>query len=148
MRAGRHKHRPTDEQRRQVTLLSGYGLQQEQIATFINVAPKTLRLRYRRELDLGVVQANAQVAKSLFEMATRDKVPSAAIFWLKARANWRDRDPLDSTQDTPPTSIHFTWAEARQDAQLATNPAAPTIDGTVEAEDEQAGGVIVRWRGE
>jgi hypothetical protein len=41
-------------------------------------------------LDVGAIQANAAVAQSLFHMATRDKVPSAAIFWLKARAGWKE----------------------------------------------------------
>jgi hypothetical protein len=100
MRAGRHRHRPTDDSRRQVALLAGYGITQPDIAKLISISDRTLRLYYRNELDTGHITASAKVAASLFEMATKNKVPAAAIFWLKARAGWKDRQDLtiDGTQ--------------------------------------------------
>lgn len=44
------------------------------------------------ELEAGHVRANAQVAQSLFNQATNEVKPNvtAAIFWLKCRAGWRE----------------------------------------------------------
>jgi hypothetical protein len=94
------RHRPTDQQRSQATLLSGYGIPQREIAIMLRLDAKTLRKHYRHELDVGMIQANAAVAQSLYLMATRYKIPAAAIFWLKARAGWREKQDLtiDGTQ--------------------------------------------------
>ena len=81
----------TDEQRRMVKAMSGYGVPHEGIATLLDIDPKTLRRHYRRELDSGSVEATAKVAQSLFQMATVDKSVAAAIFWMKARAGWREK---------------------------------------------------------
>ena len=73
----RHKHQATDDRRRQVLALMGFGLRQEDVSKLLRMDLKTLRKYYRHELDTGALQANAKVAKSLFHMATRDKVTSA-----------------------------------------------------------------------
>jgi hypothetical protein len=86
----RPQHQPTDEQRRQVMTLAGLGITQDQIASLLRLAPKTLRLRYRRELDTGATEANVRVARSLFNKATKEGNVAAQIFWLKARAGWRE----------------------------------------------------------
>jgi hypothetical protein len=56
------------------------------------IDPKTLRKHCRRELDIGQVLANVRVAEALLRQATGDghKAVTAAIFWLKARAGWRE----------------------------------------------------------
>ena len=59
----RPQHQPTDEQRRQVMTLAGLGITQDQIASLLRLAPKTLRLRYRNELDTGTTEANVRVAQ-------------------------------------------------------------------------------------
>src|SRR4051794_21646791 len=81
----------TDEQRRLVRAMSGFGIPQEQIATHLEMDAKTLRKHFRAELDRGMVEANLKVAQSLFQMATAGKNVAAAIFWMKARANWRGK---------------------------------------------------------
>ncbi|WP_211879917.1 hypothetical protein [Plastoroseomonas hellenica] len=87
--------RATDEQRRTVKAMAGFGVPQEDIAKHIEIDPKTLRLHFRRELDAGVLEANAKVAQSLFHMATQGKNVAAAIFWLKARAGWREKQEIE-----------------------------------------------------
>ena len=87
-------HKPTDETRAQVLALVGYGIRQDEIARFLSVDPKTLRKHYRDELDTGVVAANEAVARSLHKQATEGNV-SAAIFWLKARAGWREKQEVE-----------------------------------------------------
>ena len=57
----------------------------------LDVDPKTLRKHFRRELSRGSVEATAKVAQTLFHMATVDKNVGAAIFWMKARAGWREK---------------------------------------------------------
>lgn len=49
----RPRHLPATPQRRQVEAMAGYGVPEEDIATFINIDPKSLRKHYRRELDTG-----------------------------------------------------------------------------------------------
>ena len=89
---GRRAHRPDPVTSRQVEAMAGYGVPEADIAGVIGIDPKTLRKHYRHELDHGHVKANARVAESLYRKATGDGAQSvtAAIFWLKTRAGWRE----------------------------------------------------------
>lgn len=91
-------YEPTDEQRRTVRAMSGFGIPHEDIATLLEIDPKTLRKHFRRELDRGSIEATAKVAQSLFNMATVGNNVAAAIFWMKARACWREKHdvPIDT----------------------------------------------------
>jgi len=75
--------------RDKVRHLSGVGVRQDEIARIIGCSPKTLRKRFRDELDLGVAEANATVCGYLFAAAKAGNV-TAQIFWLKTRAHWRE----------------------------------------------------------
>jgi hypothetical protein len=88
----RRGHVPDPIARRQVEALAGYGVPEIGIAGMIGIDPKTLRKHYRSELDFGHVKANAKVAENLLRKATGDGRESvtAAIFWLKSRARWRE----------------------------------------------------------
>ncbi|WP_431266973.1 hypothetical protein [Dankookia sp. P2] len=83
--------KPTEEQRRTVRAMSGFGIPQADIATLIEIDDKTLRKHFRRELDRGSIEATAKVAQTLFQMATSGENTAAAIFWMKARAGWREK---------------------------------------------------------
>ena len=85
---------PIDEQRRLVRAMAGFGVPQDDIATQLDIDPKTLRKYFRAELDRGMVEANVKVAQSLFQMATSGKNVAAAIFWMKARAGWREKQEV------------------------------------------------------
>ena len=61
------------------------------VARIVKCSPKTLRKRYRDDLDFGVAEANAIVSGSLFAAAN----VVAQIFWLKTRAQWRERPAPD-----------------------------------------------------
>ena len=68
------------------------GIPEKDIACVLDIDPKTLRKHYRHELDFGHAKANAKVAENLFRKATgegRESV-TAAIFWLKTRARWKE----------------------------------------------------------
>jgi hypothetical protein len=88
----RNPHEPTDGLRKQVEAMSGYGVPEIDIARVVGIDPKTLRKYYREELDTGHTKANARVAESLYKKATTDGSQSvtAAIFWLKTRAGWKE----------------------------------------------------------
>jgi len=47
------------------------------------------------ELDRGGTEATAKVAQSLFRMATEGNNVAAAIFWMKARAGWSEKQRLE-----------------------------------------------------
>jgi hypothetical protein len=145
---GRPSHKPDPELRRQVEALAGFGIPEADIAGLIGVDPKTLRKHYRQELDHGHTKANAKVAENLFRKATGDGRESvtAAIFWLKARARWKettlnehtglDGKPIEQVseirriiisplQPTPKLAT-FSALPAAEDAQSAVIWEAPT----------------------
>ena len=94
---GRPSHKPDPALRRQVEAMAGYGVAESDIGRVIGIDAKTLRKHYRDELDLGHVKANAKVAENLFRKATgegRESV-TAAIFWLKTRARWKETSAIE-----------------------------------------------------
>jgi hypothetical protein len=105
--------------------MAGFGVPQPEIARLINISDRTLRTYYRRELDIGATEANLRVANALYTNATKHNNTAAQIFWLRARAGWRDRDTLDNEPDTQPTAVEFSWQPAL--------PPAPTIEAEPEA---------------
>lgn len=89
---GRPPYQPTEKDRANVKMLASVGVRDTEIAKVVGVSPPTLRKYYGDDLDTGHILANAQVARSLYRMATDREKPSvaAAIFWLKCRAGWRE----------------------------------------------------------
>lgn len=72
--------------------LSAYGVPQDEIGKVVGISKPTLEKHYRGELDRAQSEANARVAESLFRKATGDgpQAVTAAIFWLKTRAQWKE----------------------------------------------------------
>jgi len=134
---------PTSEQRRLARGISGLGLPQEQIALLLEVDPKTLRKYFRDDLDRGMAEANVKIAQSLFNMATTGGSVAAAIFWLKARAGWREKHDVTEKADS---LEHYTDAELQQmieaiseslaeaEAREAANTAIGRTTALIEAE--------------
>jgi hypothetical protein len=82
---------PTDEKRKNVRSMAAYGIKQEDIAIAVGaLSPKTLRKHFPEELRCGAIEANAQVAQTLYQMAISGKCPAATIFWAKTRMGWRE----------------------------------------------------------
>jgi hypothetical protein len=84
------------EQRESVKTMAGFGIPHKRIAlTVINprtgrpIDDETLRFAFRRELDLGMIEADTRVCESLFNQAVKGNVP-AAIWWTKARLGWKE----------------------------------------------------------
>lgn len=88
-------HKPTAETRSTVAALASFGVTSAEIAAQLGISQPTLRKYYRPELDTGAVAANAKVAGTLYKLATGGNV-TAAIFWLKCRARWHEKDADNS----------------------------------------------------
>lgn len=110
--------KPTDEQRKLVEELAGYGIPEPDIAKLVTnpqtnegISPVTLRKYFRDELDTGHVRANQRVAGALFKNATTGTetypggIPTAQIFWLKTRGKgqWKDKQHIEV--DKPPSEM-------------------------------------------
>lgn len=98
---------PTEEQRRLVRALAGFGVIHDDIARQVGCEPKTLRKHFRDELDRGSVEATAKVAQSLFQMATTGKNVAAAIFWMKCRGGWREKSQVEHSGDVRQSYVIF-----------------------------------------
>ncbi|MBS0640900.1 MAG: hypothetical protein JSS43_13565 [Proteobacteria bacterium] len=124
---------PTDEQRRMVRAMAGYGVPQEDIALVIKCSDRTLRKRFRHELDVATIEANARVAQCLYQQATTPGNIAATIFWMKARAGWREVQRVETSgPDGAPiaTEVVFRWAGSDDEAQKAIPAPAKVIEGT------------------
>ena len=101
-----------DTLREKARYLAGLGVRQDDIARIIGCAPKTLRKRFRDELDRGVAEANATISGSLFGAAKGGNV-TAQIFWLKTRAHWRERmAPDDSVPNAAAEANSERWSSS------------------------------------
>ena len=84
--------------------LAKMGLSEEQIATSLGISASTITRRKRddeqfdRTLKAGKQEGITAVTNQLFNSATDPDKPntSAAIFFLKNRAGWRDKAEVDA----------------------------------------------------
>jgi len=104
---GRPPHQPTDENRTKVRAWAAVGVRHEDIASKLAISADTLTKYYRQELDDGRIDANAQVAKSLFEQAKTGNT-TAMIFWLKTRAGWKETQ-VNEVTGANGSALSFTW---------------------------------------
>ena len=128
------KFEPTDDQRRTVKAMAGFGVPHVDIAIFLGIDAKTLRKHFRGELDRGTIEANVKVAQTLFTMATVDKNVAAAIFWMKARAGWREKQEVEVTGKTnapPITGIRVTFVSPDGKVSNRVPGKGPVIEGKV-----------------
>ena len=107
---GRRAHKPDQASRRQVEALAGYGVPEADIAGVVDVDPKTLPKHHRRELGHGHVKANARVGENLYRRATGEgrEAVTAAIFWLKTRAGWKETNVHEL--NGPPPVLNIRWS--------------------------------------
>jgi len=102
----RPKMKPTDEQRLLVKSLAAVGTPHVKIASMVGIrSDKTLRKHFHEELDRGSVEANANVGRTLYQMAISGEHPATTIFWMKCRAGWTERPALEPAAIPPPPFI-------------------------------------------
>jgi hypothetical protein len=78
-----------------VRAMAGFGVPHDDIALVVKCSPPTLRKRFRHELDVATIEANTRVAQTLYQQATTPGNIAATIFWLKARAGWREKQVVE-----------------------------------------------------
>ena len=83
------EHKPTEETRRLIRQLSAVGTRHVDMAQKLSITHDTLVKHYKAEIEDGRIDANASIAQTLFQQA-KDGNTSAAIFWLKTRAGWKE----------------------------------------------------------
>ena len=110
MKQRRPPHKPSPEDKKQVEILSGLGIPQDQICRLIGggISEKTLRKWYAQELADGVPKANSQVSKSLFQKAVAGDT-TAQIWWTKTRMGWKDTSRVEVLGD-PLHPVHHEHA--------------------------------------
>lgn len=97
-----------------VETLAGYGISAADIALVLSMDEKELSATYAAELAGGQIKANARVAESLFRKATgegRESV-TAAIFWLKTRARWKETSVHELAGDQKPVVIQLSYEDS------------------------------------
>tara|TARA_R110000822_G_scaffold120633_1_gene254125 strand:- start:20332 stop:20883 length:552 start_codon:yes stop_codon:yes gene_type:complete len=101
---GRPPFEPTEEQRKHVETLAGFGLKHDEIRHLVEnpttgraIDEETLRRHFADELARGGPRAAAQVAQSLFRKAIGDgnQAVTAAIWYSKCRMGWKERVAVD-----------------------------------------------------
>jgi hypothetical protein len=96
----------SDEQRRTARAMAGLGVSRRQIAVYLSLSETALDGVLGVELEQAEIEANSKVAKALFTMATKQNNVAAAIFWMKARGGWREKQQLELTgKDDGPVAI-------------------------------------------
>jgi hypothetical protein len=96
---------------------------------------------YRKELDGAAIEANAKVAESLFRRATGEgrEAVTAAIFWLKTRAGWKETSVHELRNHRPLSELTDAELEARiisLQHLLAASEAEGKITKTTSVEHE------------
>lgn len=107
------EHIVTDESRALVKTLSAVGTRHEDIASKMGISDDTLVRKYRQELDDGRIDANAVIAKSLYEQA-RGGNTVAMIFWLKTRAKWHETLAVTGVEGGPIQIQAVPWLQERE----------------------------------
>lgn len=75
-----------------IEALAGFGLSVDEIARIYRLEADEIRRAFTHELEAGEAKANVRVAENLYRKATGDgrEAVTAAIFWLKTRARWKE----------------------------------------------------------
>lgn len=87
-------YNPTDQDRMVAKMMAASGIPRTEIAKCLNdgkgVTEKTMMKYLKDEVNQAATQANAKVAGTLYNQAINGNT-TAAIFWLKTRAGWSER---------------------------------------------------------
>jgi hypothetical protein len=113
---------------RQVEAMAGYGLPAEDIAQVLRIDVEELRRNYAAELEDGRIKANSRVAENLYRKATGEgrEAVTAAIFWLKTRAGWRETNNHEiSGRNDEPLTIQIVRFADLPDQQIDVEPQPP-----------------------
>jgi hypothetical protein len=116
--AGRPRHLPTPEQRKQAEHYAATGTQHHDIAVILQIDTKTLLKYYRNELNLGAAAINAKVSGVIAKRAL-DGEYWACNLWAKCRMGWKETAGLELTRKgggpiAPVGSMVLSTSDARE----------------------------------
>ena len=118
----RPRKKLTDEQVVELRALSAV-LSQEQIADYFGMSRKTFYEMLQRDNRVstqykkGRSQAIASIAGNLIKQAKAGNT-SAAIFYLKTQAGWKETDNDKTDQEAQPLNITFNVTEPQSDIEI------------------------------
>lgn len=103
----------------EVTRLASLGLTQQQIAAALGISERTVESRKAENADFaaaikaGQALGISEIANALWENAKGGNV-TAQIFFLKARAKWKDRheESSEEADEAQPTSVNVAVTDA------------------------------------
>lgn len=99
-----------DDTREQVAMCAGFGLTWPQISHVVGISERTLQRECKKDFERGCSVIVNNVAKTLYQTAIdrNDKNHvTAAIFFLKTRARWRENSDLNDAKPLPPIKIEI-----------------------------------------
>jgi AraC-like DNA-binding protein len=138
---GTGKRSFTPQQIEMMQTLARNGVSFEQIAKVVGCSTTTLTRRFGELLRDAVIHAGSDVASALFTQATKAGSTPAAIFWLKARAGWKETMPaIDLSGATgvlvvPAERDPSAWITEQETANRAR--LAPGVNGKTPAAPER-----------
>jgi hypothetical protein len=100
--SGRKPFNPTDDERKQVEALSGYGIQLEQIAALIRggICRDTLYEHFAIELALGKAKANSKIGQTIYQKAISGD-PGMLKWWSATQMKWSERHEITGADGGP-----------------------------------------------
>jgi len=137
--SGRPRFEPTDEERKQVEAMAGYGVGESHIAALIRggIGLSTLRERFKEDLERGRAKAHAGIGKTLYQKAMAGDVASL-IWWTKTQMRWAEQPKVieisgqisitQALEEAAQRVIEAEIVEVDEPLQLASDP-SPAVDG-------------------
>jgi len=111
------KYTPASDDYDKVLEMVTVGIDQHTIAKIMGISVQTLHKYYKKVLETGAEQRNAEVAGVAYAMAVSGESPSMTTFWLKTRAGWSPKH----TVQVEDTRFDIGWAADQEDIADASS---------------------------
>lgn len=97
---------PTDQERKQVEAMSGFGVPHESIAVLIRdgIDAETLKKHFKSELARGKAKAFSKIGQTLFQKAV-DGDTTSLIFWAKTQMGFKETNNVNVSLNSQITSF-------------------------------------------
>lgn len=130
MHGGKPEHVPTPAMRAKVTAWTGGGIDQEQIAKALGIAPRTLSKHYKVELRAGrgTMDGMAISALALAMQRGGKEAVAAAKWWTQSRMGWSEKLTIDDVTALKDIPMRVTIELVGDPAVADTTPARERPD--------------------
>lgn len=91
---------PTEQERKQVEAMAGFGVPHDSIAVLIRegIDADTLKKHFKQELSRGKAKAFSKIGQTLFQKAV-DGDTTSLIFWAKTQMGFREAQKIEHAGD-------------------------------------------------